>query len=67
MRVRMKVELSGTHNNKAWPRRGELVEVGDQEGAELCAAGIAEPVVEPEPVEKAVASEPEKRTGRKRG
>lgn len=67
MKVRMKVEMSGTRNGEAWPGRGETVVVGDQEGADLCAAGLAEPVAAPEPVEKAVASEPEKRAGRRRG
>lgn len=65
MKVRMKVDMSGTRNGQQWPARGETVEVGDGEGADLCAAGLAEPVAE-DRVETAVAPEPEKRA-RKRG
>lgn len=60
----MKVEMSGTRNGVEWPGRGEALMVGDREGADLCAAGLAEPVVEDQ-VEKAVAPEPEKRTRRR--
>lgn len=67
MKIRMKVDVSGVRDGQPWPPRGEEVEVGDQEGADLCAAGIAEPVAAVESVEKAVAPEPEKRTARKRG
>lgn len=66
MRVRMKVDVSGVRDGQPWPPRGETVEVGDQEGADLCAAGMAEPVAEDQ-VEKAVPPEPEKRATRKRG
>lgn len=67
MKVRMKVDMSGTRNGQPWPPRGEVADVDDREGADLCAAGIAEPVAETAPVEKATVREPEKRTGRKRG
>lgn len=66
MRVRMKVQMSGTRNGQSWPGLGEMVEVGDQEGADMCAAGLAEPVAA-DKVETAVTPEPEKRTSRKRG
>jgi hypothetical protein len=42
----MKVEVSGTRNGQKWPPRGSVVEVADDEGAELCAAGLAAPVVD---------------------
>lgn len=60
MRVRMKVEVSGTRNGHPWPRRGEVVDVPDAEGADLCAAGLAEPVVD-DRVETAVAPPAETR------
>lgn len=60
MRVRMKVEMSGTRNGAPWPPRGETVEVGDVEGADMCAAGLAEPVAE-DKVEQAVAPKAETR------
>ena len=55
MHVRMKVEVSGTRNGRKWPPRGAVVEVGDDEGAQLCAAGLAAPVVD-DKVETAVPS-----------
>lgn len=61
MKVKMKVSVSGPrHDGGDWPRMGVEMDVPDWEGAELCASGLAVPVVE-EPVEKAVAPEPEKR------
>jgi len=56
----MKVEVSGTRNGKLWPRRGEVVDLPDTEGADLCAAGLAEPVADTR-VEKAVAPPAEMR------
>lgn len=44
MKIRMKADISGSRNGKAWPRRGCVVDVPDAEGADLCAAGLAEPV-----------------------
>lgn len=62
MKVRMKGEISGARNGKPWPPRGEVIEVGDAEGASLCATGMAEPVSDTESdVERAVAPEAEKR------
>lgn len=64
MHVRMKVEVSGTRNGRKWPPRGAVVEVGDDEGAQLCAAGLAAPVVD-DKVETTVPSteDVETRTG----
>lgn len=44
MKIRMKADISGSRNGQPWPRRGETTEVPDAEGADLCSAGIAEPV-----------------------
>lgn len=64
MRIRMKVNVSGSYwldqQPHDWPARGEEGDVPDEEGARLCALGMAEPVAVVE-VERAVAPEPEKR------
>jgi len=57
MRVVMKVELSGTRNGQAWPKRGGTVDLPEGEAAQLCAAGMAE-TVKGEP-EKAVPKKAE--------
>lgn len=44
MKVKMRAEVSGSRNGRPWPRPGEEITVPDQEGMDLCAAGIAEPV-----------------------
>lgn len=48
MKVRMKVGVSGSRNGRPWPAPGEEVNVPDDEGKDLCAAGIAEPVAQRE-------------------
>lgn len=55
MKIRMKVEVSGTRNGQPWPARGATLEVDDSEGAGMCAAGLATPVGD-DPVEVAVPS-----------
>lgn len=40
----MKVYISGTRNGEAWPAPGGEVDLPDQEGAKLCASGLATPV-----------------------
>lgn len=60
MKVRLKLQMSGTRGGVDWPGYDEVFEVDDLEGAQLCAVGIAEPVVENR-VETAVMPEPEKR------
>jgi hypothetical protein len=66
MRVEMKVQLSGSVDGKEYPARGAVLDTTDSHGAELCAAGLAVPVVSEPAVERAVAPEVEKRTTRKR-
>lgn len=47
MKVRTKLYISGTRNGEPWPAVGTVMDVTDVEGADLCAAGLAVPVVEP--------------------
>lgn len=60
MRVRMKVEITGTRDGQPWPLRGEEIDVPDEEGRDLCNSGIAEPVKE-DKTEKATAPKAETR------
>lgn len=68
MKIRMKVNISGTFDGKDWPAIGGTTEVADHVGADMCAAGLAEPVAEipAQREEKAVEPEPEKRTAPRR-
>ena len=55
MRIRMRLGISGGRGDGTpWPPPGGELDVGDEEGAQLCAAGLAAPVAVPEPVERAV-------------
>lgn len=65
MKVRLKIDVSGTRNGAPWPARGEIVELPDQEAADMCANGQADPVAEKasDKAEKAVAPEAEQRSG----
>lgn len=67
MRIRMKVNLSGTRNGEDWPRAGEITDIPTGEAQHLVASGIAEDATGPAPkVETAAAPDTaEKRTGRK--
>ncbi|MBP2370228.1 hypothetical protein [Pseudonocardia parietis] len=58
MRVRMKVSVSGTRGGQLWPGIGEEIDLPDGEGADLCAAGLAEPVAVTKPAETAVDKAP---------
>ncbi len=60
MKVRMKVKITGTRNGVDWPSRGDVLDVPDWEGAQLCANRYAEPVVVDD-VETATTPEPESR------
>lgn len=61
MKIRMKVAISGTRDGSDWPAVGGEIVVPDAEGADLCAAGMATPVAEPQQPEKKVAAKPETR------
>lgn len=45
MRVKMKVQLSGARNGELWPEPGGVIDLPDDEAANLCGSGVAEPVV----------------------
>jgi hypothetical protein len=56
--VRMRTDVSGLRNGQPWPPRGGTVELPDDEAAQMCAAGTAEPVHDPESgVERAVVDD----------
>lgn len=58
MKIRMKADISGNRNGQPWPRRGETVDIPKAEAADLCAAGLAEPVADRDgDVEKAVPND----------
>lgn len=57
----MRVLLSGNRNGVPWPPVNEVLDLPDAEAAELCASGLAEPVVDTR-AERATAPTPEKRT-----
>lgn len=57
MKVRMKAHITGSRNGVRWPQAGGEVTLPDNEGADLCAAGLAEPVAE--------VAQPEKRPAKK--
>lgn len=42
----MKIKIVGTRDGAYWPAVGGTIVVGDDEGATLCAQGMAEPVAE---------------------
>lgn len=66
MKVEMKVQLSGSVNGQEYPARGGVLDTTDEHGAELCANGLAVPVVSEPAVERAVAPTVEKRAARKK-
>lgn len=55
MKVRMKVDVSGSRNGQPWPARGGVVDVPNDEGVHLCSVGMAEPVAEESEPETATA------------
>jgi hypothetical protein len=57
------MSMTGTRGGVDWPPVGGILEVSDEEGAQLCGAGIATPVAEKPTAEKAVAPEAEERGG----
>ena len=67
MKIRMKVAVSGSRNGQPWPAFGEVAELPDDEGAELCARGFAEPVAEKPKAEKAVAPDDAEQRSRSAG
>ncbi len=50
MKVRMVGKITGTRDGVEWPEPGEEIFLPDEEGAQLCALGMAAPVaVQPKP------------------
>lgn len=60
----MKTKIAGSRNGVRWPEAGGVVDLPDGEAADLCAAGLAEPVAAPVKAAKATAPKPETRKGR---
>lgn len=56
MKVRMKATITGCRNGVNWPAPGETIDLPDNEAAEMCAAGYAEPVAETAKAEKRPAA-----------
>ena len=56
----MRTGISGGRGDgTAWPPPGGILEVGDEEGRDLCAAGLAIPYVDPDAgVEKRTEAKP---------
>jgi len=44
MKVRLKVDVSGSRDGVAWPRRGGSVDLPKEEAMQMCRNGMAEPV-----------------------
>jgi hypothetical protein len=43
MRIEMRAQLSGTRDGVEWPAPGEVVDLPDDEAAQLIADGLAQP------------------------
>ncbi|MEU9208545.1 hypothetical protein AB0D27_11465 [Streptomyces sp. NPDC048415] len=66
MKVRIKGDISGSRDGIPWPKRGETMELPDDEGTALCASGLAVPAADTDDdVETAVPDDAdvEKHTG----
>jgi hypothetical protein len=46
VKVRIKGDISGSRDSVPWPKRGETMELPDDEGAALCASGLAVPAAD---------------------
>lgn len=46
MKIRMKVDISGTHDGEDWPRRGEVADLANNVATDLISAGMAEPATQ---------------------
>lgn len=66
MKVRIVNRPTGLLNGHEWPDVGDVLEVEDHHGADMCAAGIGVPVTDDE-VETAVAPEVEVRSEAPKG
>jgi len=55
MRIKLLAEITGTRNGVPWPKRGEEVDLPDEEATTMVAVGMAEAVGK---TETAVSSTP---------
>lgn len=53
MKIRMKVQMSGTRNGQRWPKAGETADIPTGEALHLVASGIAEEVTDEQAAETA--------------
>lgn len=67
MKVRMGIAMSGSRNGQPWPTRGEVVDLPDSEGADLCASGVASPVTEDEAETAVPPTDDVEERGKRRG
>ena len=63
----MLVDVSGTRDGVAWPKRGGEIDLPADEAQAMASQGQAEIVAAPEKPERAVARKPETRTAKKKG
>lgn len=61
MKVRIVNRPTGLLNGRDWPEVGEVFEVEDHTGADMCASGIGEPVVEDKTEKRPAAKKAETR------
>lgn len=47
MRVKMLGKITGTRDGVEWPEPGDEIVLPDEEGAQLCALGMATPIADP--------------------
>ena len=59
MRVRMKLAISGTRNDRPWPPVGGVIDLPEGEAVDLCRADLAEPA-KAAPRERATRAAPER-------
>ncbi|MEV5261751.1 hypothetical protein AB0L02_27390 [Streptomyces anulatus] len=62
MRIRMKVQMSGTRNGSRWPKAGEIADIPTGEASHLVASGIAEKVSDGPPTEETATPPPSEDT-----
>lgn len=46
VKVKMRVHITGTRNGAHWPEPGGVIDLPDNEAADMCAQGYAEPVAQ---------------------
>lgn len=65
MKVRIVNRPTGLLNGRDWPEVGEVFEVEDIHGADMCASGIGEPVLADEVEKRPATKRAEKRAADK--